>query len=135
MDDQKQAIKANAQFVVEQLRKLAGEWFGLNIESVEWVEGYIERLRSNTDFDESSIGGLVNTLGSFLGECIIAAAGGEWLWVEAEQTWGISFPYNRMAFPFAKVHKQLVNGIVSGDSIVSFYDVTVNYLVTGKLEL
>ena len=38
-----------------------------------------------------------------------------------------------MAFPFAKVRKQFDNGHEGGESILSFYDVAVDYVSKGKL--
>jgi len=48
----------------------------LDSESVKWLDGYIERIRPG--MDESQIQGLSNTIGAFLGECIIANYGGSW---------------------------------------------------------
>ena len=55
--------------------------------SVEWLDGYIERIRPG--LDESSVVGLTNSIGSFLGECIIANYGGRWR--ESEGGWGVFF--------------------------------------------
>jgi hypothetical protein len=100
------------------------ETLGVNLRydraSVEWLSGYIERIRPH--LNESSIDGLVSSIGSFLGECIIANYGGEWR--ESEGTWGVFFSESNdrnAAFPFNKVRKQLLYGME--DSILSFYDV------------
>lgn len=66
--------------------------------------------------------GLTTSIGSFLGECIIANYGGQWR--ESEGSWGVFFSERNdrsAAFPFNKVRKQLLNG--ADDSILSFYDV------------
>lgn len=118
-------------FMEEQIKLLAerlistlSEKLGVSLEydraSVEWLGGYIERVRPH--LDESSIDGLTGSIGSFLGECIIANHGGQWR--ESEGTWGVFFSAGNDrngAFPFNKVRKQLTNG--AGDSILSFYDV------------
>src|SRR5437588_620734 len=72
-------IKANAQLVIEGLGPAATDLqdFGFNRESVEWVEGYIERQRKRGGTKEQ-IDSLVNVIGSFFGECIIQAYGGKW---------------------------------------------------------
>jgi hypothetical protein len=115
----------------EQIKELArtfisrcSEKLGVNLEydraSVEWVDGYIERVRPH--LDEPSIDGLASWIGSFLGECIIANYGGEWR--ESDVMWGVFFSEandKNAAFPFNKVRKQLSNGAT--DSILSFYDV------------
>jgi hypothetical protein len=67
------------------------------------------------------------------GECIVVATGGDWHWSEEQQTWCVRFPNGAMAFPFAKVHKLLRDGLEGGESIVSFYDVAVNYIATGRI--
>jgi hypothetical protein len=133
MEDQVKAIRENAQLAVTELGPLSGIDFGFNSASVVWVEGYIERIRTAPGVDATSAGGLVSVLGSFLGECIISAAGGAWQWSESEQSWGIAFSDNTFAFPIAKVRKVFDNGLAGGDSIVSFYEIAVDYLATGRL--
>ncbi|HWT01384.1 MAG TPA: hypothetical protein VN256_14135 [Pyrinomonadaceae bacterium] len=133
MDELVELIKKNADLVVRELGPLSDVRFGFNRESVVWVEGFIERQRARPEHDPAAVDGLVDVLGSFLGECLIAAAGGEWRWSDGQQTWGVAFANDTHAFPFAKVHKQFANGIEGGDSIVGFYDVAVDYMATGGL--
>ena len=90
----------------------------LDSESVKWLDGYIERIRPG--MDESQIQGLSNTIGAFLGECIIANYGGSWRQAD-DGNWGVFFDDKNVVFPFAKAYKQLANG--DGDSIFSMYDV------------
>jgi len=122
-----------AAFVIDKFGPLNEVEFGLNRASVEWIEGFIERARERRESDASVPQGLVNTLGAFLGECIAVATGGGWHWQESQQDWGILFPSGAMAFPFTKVWRQFEGGVEGGDSIVSFYDIAVNYIATGKL--
>ena len=131
-DTQVELIKKNAELVIGQLGPLSGIEFGLNRASVEWVEGFIERQRTREDFDPEAGSSLESVLGSFLGECIIANAGGEWQSSDL-YGWGIAFSADDWAFPFAKVEKAFRNGVEGGDSILSFYDTTVHFLATGKL--
>jgi hypothetical protein len=126
-------IKKNAQLVVDQLGRLSDVNFGLNRESVAWVEGLIVRHRARPDFDSTIVNNLVNTIGSFLGECIIANAGGSWRWSDENETWSVAFSDNSHALPFVKVSKLFANGLEGGESILSFYDVTVGYLSRAKL--
>jgi hypothetical protein len=134
MDDHINQIKEKASLVISECGPLSDvPEFGLNRDSLVWVEDYIERLKDQPEFDGSAVSNLIEVFGSFLGECLIAAAGGEWHWSETEQGWGVSFRNNTQAFPFVKVHKLFANGLEAGDSIVSFYDIAVEYLVTGKL--
>jgi hypothetical protein len=126
-------IQELAIFVIEKFGPLSEIEFGLNRPSLEWVEGFIERERQRRDPGSDIPEGLLNTLGAFLGECIVAASGGKWEWHEQQQDWGIHFSSGASAFPFSKVWKQFKNGIEGGDSILSFYDVAVNYVALGKL--
>jgi hypothetical protein len=133
MDERIDLIKKNSELVIEKLGRLSGISFGLNRDSVEWVEGFIERQRSQPGFDPSDSGNLVSTLGSFLGECLIAKAGGVWHWSDELEDWSVHFGGDNQAFPFSKVHKMFLNGLEGGDSILGFYDIVVDYLAPGKL--
>jgi len=116
-------IRANAEMAARKLGPLSGlgEGFGFNRASVEWVEGYIERLRSSGDFSgKQDFGSLPSVLGSFLGECIVQTYGGEWR--NEDGWWGIYFNDRNAAYPFNKVTKQFENGRDGGDSILSFFD-------------
>jgi hypothetical protein len=110
-------IKGLAQNLIATLSEMLGVELTYDRASVEWTDGYIERIRPT--LDKSSVDGLANSIGSFLGECIIANHGG--VWREADGTWGIYFDEKNAAYPFAKAQKHLLNG--GGDSILSFYDV------------
>ena len=111
-------IKANAEMVVQQLQPLSGIEFGYTRESVEWLEGYIERLRSSGEFESDELRhNLTNMFGCFLGECIVRCYGGQW--EQQEGTWCVAFDDENAACPFAKVAKQFENGLEDG--IASFF--------------
>ena len=129
--DQIDLIKKNAQLVIETFDPLSGIDFGLNRESVEWIEGFIERQRAREDFDLDNSGRLVDVLGSFLGESIIANAGGEWGVSEAHGL-GVSFGEGSFCFPFNKVKKAFRDGLEGGDSILWFYDLNVDLISDGR---
>jgi hypothetical protein len=113
-------IRANAELVLEQLRSLTGKDFGYTRESVDWLEGYIERLRNSGEFDSPEMKQkLMSVFGSFLGECLIRCYGG--VWTQYNDDWAVAFTEGGMAFPFAKVRKQFDNGL--GDGISSFFSV------------
>jgi hypothetical protein len=121
---QTDAIKINAEMAIQKLGPLSGMAFGYNRDSVAWVEGYLERLRRAGQFqDEATKQGLINVLGSFLGECIIRCYGGGWRQHEGE--WCVAFQAPQggedMAFPFAKVSKQIEKGL--DDGILGFFEV------------
>ncbi len=114
-------IRANAEMVIQQLRPLSGIDFGYTKESVEWLEGYIERLRRSREFDNDDMKNkLTSVFGSFLGECVVRCYGGMWRQDEAG-VWCVAFNDDNVAFPFAKVAKQIDNGLEDG--IASFFKV------------
>jgi hypothetical protein len=134
MEEELGAIRANVQLAIERLGPLSGLDFGLNRESIVWIEGFIERQRARPDFDPEHVDGLVGVLGSFLGECLVVATGGSWQRSDDHGTWCVAFPSGSKAFPFAKVHKAFAGGLADGESIASFYDIAVNYVATGRLD-
>lgn len=107
--------------------------FGLNEESVKWVEGFIERQRARPDFELDRADGLVGVLGSFLGECIASAAGGRWHELDEVRGWGVLLPDGSTVFPITKVRKQFRDGVEGGEAISGFYQVAVEFVATGKL--
>ena len=109
-------IQRNAELVIETMNR-RGAHLNYDLQSVQWIDGYIERQREHNPSHEANIDGLTNTLGSFLGECIRRQFGGEW--VETQYGWAIQFDDKNACFPFNKVEKQLKNG--ADDSIASFY--------------
>lgn len=124
-------IRANADFVVRQLGSMSDIEFGLDQASVGWTEGFLERQRET--LPEGDGEGIVNVLGSYLGEAIIAAVPGAAWADDADGNLGILLPTGDMAFPFAKVGKQLAEGLEAGESILSFYNIAVGYVAAGKL--
>lgn len=119
-------IEANARLVM----KTAAEDLRVDVrcdrDGVVWLDGFLQRQHAQQleaqhqgqpteDFD-----GLVNVLGSFLGECMVNAHGG--MWRETENGLGVAFPpKDVVAYPFAKVRKHLLEG--AGDSVLSMFDV------------
>jgi hypothetical protein len=55
-------IRANSNLVIEQLGLLSRIAFGLNRQSVEWVDGFIERQRMRDDLTDEFIARTVNVL-------------------------------------------------------------------------
>jgi hypothetical protein len=129
-DDQRLInIKANAAMVIEKLGQASEIDFGYDQASVEWLDGFIERQRVRVGGDG---GRMIDVLGSYLGEAIIARTGGAWA-VSADGQLGVRFPNGDWAFPFSKVRKQWAAGREEGESIVGFYTVAVEQVATGKL--
>jgi hypothetical protein len=112
-----EAIQSNAALVVSVARDQLGQELAFDEHAVRWLDGYIQRQYEAGD--PSNRDGLVNPLGSFLGECIIRSFGGEWS--KCDGSWCVRFDEKNAVLPFAKVAKQLESG--SGDSVYSFFSV------------
>ena len=133
MFETRRKIRANSDLVVQQLGPQSGIPFGLNRASVEWIDGFIERQRQRPELDDQARSGIVNRLGSFLGECLVANTKGAWAWVESQGTVGVQFPGGNCAFPFAKVLKQFENGRAGGDSTLGLFDTVLAMTAAGEL--
>lgn len=133
MIETRKNIRANSDLVVQHLGPHSGIVFGLNRASVAWLDGFIERQRQRPDLDDRLRAALINQLGSFLGECIVANTKGEWAWIESQKTVGVQFPGGNCVFPFNKVSKQVDNGRAGGDSIVGLFDSVLVMISAGKL--
>jgi hypothetical protein len=110
-------IKANAALVATMAHDLLGTDTKFDEAAVRWLDGFIQRQheRGKPELHE----GLMNTLGSFLGECVIRTYGGAWAHLDG--SWGVQFDERNAVFPFAKVLEQLQDG--AGDSVLSFFTV------------
>jgi hypothetical protein len=128
--EQLRMIEANAALAIQELSALSQRSFGFDEESVAWVEGFIERQREEVGPEAS--GGLVNVLGSYLGQAIVVATGAAWDTDDGGNL-GIAFANGDMAYPFTKVGKQIEQGVEGGESILSFYNVCVDHIATGQL--
>src|SRR5437773_5184459 len=69
-----QAIRANAELVIAMANK-RGHEVGYDEEGVRWLDGFIQRQHEQGD--RGHFDGLISTLGSYLGECMVHAIGGE----------------------------------------------------------
>ncbi|MEZ5307176.1 MAG: hypothetical protein R2684_08540 [Pyrinomonadaceae bacterium] len=109
-------IKHNAELV----RKVAGEQLdvevGYDLAGVKWLDGYTQRQFENDKTE--NVDGLVSTLGSYLGECIVQTYGGTW--AHSDYGWCVEFSNGNAVFPFAKIEKHLRNG--SDDSVLSLFE-------------
>ena len=108
-------IRANAELVVSVAAQQLGEAVGYDEAGVRWLDGYIQRQHEHGNLANRD--GLVSTLGSFLGECIVHSFGGAW--AEVDGSWCVRFDDRNAAYPFAKVGKHLEHG--AEDSVLSFF--------------
>jgi hypothetical protein len=74
----KKEIEFNSKLVIKKFQNLTDFKFGFNARSVKWLDGFLNRIRRNEGFDDIQKQGLVNTIGSFLGQYIVTCYGGEW---------------------------------------------------------
>jgi hypothetical protein len=111
--------RAAAEGVVAQLREDLRVELNYDQASIEWLDGYINRI--STQLDKETFPGLAAVLGAYVGETIIATYGGTWQYFEKLDQWGIQLPDGTGAFPSAKIYKQLENP--EFDSILSFFTV------------
>jgi|AGTN01.2.fsa_nt_gi hypothetical protein len=126
MEETRELIRKNAELVVTQMQPFVDFPFGYTPDSVEFIEGFIERQRA--DATPELTNKLINTLGSFLGQAVIFCYGGEWR--ELNGDWAIAFDEDSMVFPFNKVRKQFANGL--DDSINSFFT-AIPHVFEGKV--
>lgn len=122
-----EAIRENARMVVQELGPLSGMALSYDRASIEYLDGFIERQR-----ERLKASNLIDALGSFLGEAVIAETGGRWA-KTADGAVGVVFGASSWCFPFAKVAKQWDQGREGGESILGFYSFAVDVLAKGKL--
>jgi hypothetical protein len=103
-------LQANAELTISLLRPLSDIDFGYNAESVEWVQGYIDRLRQRGQLEDKREK-LISVLGSFLGECIVRCHGGQW--VQRQDGLGVTVA-GLTFYPFEKTRLQMENGLEDG---------------------
>lgn len=112
-----QEYKEIAKNVVSQMREELGVELKYDRESIEWLDGYINRIRPQ--LKKESYSGLAIALGAYLGQTIIATYGGAWGYFEKLDQWGVRFGDESGAFPFSKVYKQFEDG--EFESVLSFF--------------
>lgn len=80
--------------------------------AVKWLDSYITTIRPRYTA-ETVPPGLVQSIGAFLGECIIATYGGHWGHERDSDEWGIALPVQAgeiWVYPFNKVYKHFAAG-------------------------
>jgi hypothetical protein len=96
--------------------------------SIEYLEDFIERVKPN--YENRDATGVINSIGAFLGQCIIINYGGAWGIDDESERDCVLFDERTKIFPFAKTAKQFSNGLE--DSIHSFYRAIPTILEMGK---
>ncbi len=108
-------IRENARLVASAASDQLGAEVAYDETAVRWLDAFIQK--EHEDGNPENRPGLVNTLGSFLGECVIRTYGGDWAQLDGD--WAIRFDERNVVFPFRKVEKHLGNG--GSDSVLSFF--------------
>ena len=96
------------------------ESFGVDLsydrEGVKWVDGFVERMRSQLPPEKHT--NVSIPLAEFVGECIVQTYGGTWK--QRDKIWGVHIKEDVWVCPGAKVAKQFANG--HSDSVLSFFE-------------
>lgn len=109
-------IHSNAGMVVDTMNELTDFEFGYDDESLEFLDGYLDRQSRRGDHEQFEQ--LANTVGCYVGECLVAMHGGKWV-LDVEVGWMVAVGTIK-ANPFAKTHKALTVGLRAGQSVRSF---------------
>ncbi len=133
--EMKLLIRGNASYVVDIGMMLTTFGFTYDAETVKWLDGFINYLRTRSapiqDFENplhdydlwarawrmDDHDDVVSHLGAYLGEAIICNYGGEWDC--DEHGWHVRFDERNRVYPLGKVAKQLAHG--AEESIFDFY--------------
>lgn len=73
------------------MREALGVELKYNEASIEWLDAYINRIR--TQLKEEALPGLDAVLGAYVGETIIRTYGGAWAYFDETDQWGIRFDW------------------------------------------
>ncbi len=97
-------LQQDAQLVIEVLGEAERVALDYSVDSVSWLDGYIERHRADLDAAEKTL--LQQKFGAYLGETIRHNYGGRWARDENGE-WKIVFQEAQQAAPFAIIGEHL----------------------------
>ena len=130
--EQTKAITGNVRLIVEGFTDLAGESLPPSRVGVAFLDGFIERQRERGD--EARRAQLADMAGCYLGAALIAEAGGRWV-QDPKYGLAVEMAPSFVAYPFAKAAKQFANGHDDGDSVLSFFDISVRFAADPQLRV
>ena len=129
---QQQNIVAGLEHLAQHFVRSVQSQLGIELEynhvAVKWLNTYIEQIRPNYE-PEQVPPNLVQSLGAFLGACIIANYGGRWGHEHESNDWGIALPVQGgdiWVYPFNKVYKHIAAG--EEHSVRMFYEAIPNLI-------
>ncbi|MBN2006775.1 MAG: HEAT repeat domain-containing protein [Anaerolineae bacterium] len=112
-------VRAAAQTLIQDMRPYGVE-LTYDRASLAWLDAHIEQHCDT--YSQEDMARLARTVGAFLGECLIRHYAGQWVYVEAEQRWGVNLGEQAgIAFPETKAYKRLFHG--AADSLLAFFDI------------
>lgn len=106
-EGQLEEIFDSAAVVIESCRTNLGVNLECTAESMEWLDGYIDRLRTS-GFSGAEFRKLAQGFGSLLGETLIAVYGGSW--VRTDSGIGVSLEGLGIEYPFHRIVRQIECG-------------------------
>ena len=128
--EQMKAITGNVRLIAEGFTGLTGESLPPGRAGVAFLDGFIERQRENGN--KANRVQLADMAGCYLGAALLAEAGGRWV-QDPKHGLGVELAPRFVAYPFAKAAKQFANGRTAGDSVLSFFDVSVSLAADAQL--
>jgi hypothetical protein len=109
-------ILANSQLFVQFARETLGVSASFDEVGVRWLDEYIE---SKKGLPAETKAKLVNTMGSYFGECVRQTYGGSWFQDQQTGNWAVRINDSLTVYPFAKMHKQFEGG--KGESVLGLF--------------
>jgi hypothetical protein len=112
-------LRKNAELVLEMIADLTASPAHYDAAALEWLDGYIQRMKAAGGLDEPARDRLLGMFGCFLGECCIRAYGGSWAQVKGD--WQVVFDAKNSANPIDRASKCHDEGLEA--SLKSFFNV------------
>ena len=110
-------IQKNIDAVFTLFNVMANFKFGFDSKSLYCTNCFLSLIRLTKDYDREFKKKLIYEFGSYFGQCVIKAYGGEWQ--RKDGRLGININDDNWVFPYERVKQHLENG--DNDSIYSFY--------------
>ena len=115
--EKREAVKHGCAIVVGLARDVFRREIHYDDDSIKWLASLIEFLRKKPH-EQQLKQNVLNSIGCFLGEALIARYGGDWVTTD-DGAMAVRLPSQTVAFPFIKVSKHFKNG--DSDSIWAMF--------------
>ncbi|MDE2855482.1 MAG: hypothetical protein OXN88_15020 [Chloroflexota bacterium] len=97
-------LQEDAELVIEVLSEKEDIELDYSVDSISWLDGYIDEHRGKLDAGDKSV--LREKLGAFLGESIRRNYGGRWV-KDSDDSWKIVFDEDHQTSPFDIIGEHL----------------------------